>query len=163
MPANHQIREVDLIVPAEIDASQMPSVDRLLGRYLVSAKSMKDLIEPSDLALMPILSSIGSDDGLYLYQLAREEAVLAELLDVGSRVYLCTTAPDEQRPFKRTDAHSLKAHCFGQALDVFAVHRETLQSPGNWLMLRLPLASRDEFGPLMAAEKRFVLVATNNP
>jgi hypothetical protein len=163
MPANHQIMRSDLAKPLGADESQMPDVGDLLGRYLMSPKSADDPIVPADLSLTPNLAYIEGDDGAHLYPLVGDEIALTELLDVGSQIRLCAAESGWQQAKESENTASYRANCFDQALEVLAVHRETEESPGNWIMLKFPAIEADEFGQYVAAEKRFLVITSENP
>jgi hypothetical protein len=146
---NHRIEDADLAVDTSDRVRRsLPAVRRLLGRYLVGAKRQGEVIDNGDVTELPTLPAAGAGPATVVYQLPEPQRVLAQLLDVGTRVRLCAPAAKPAIP-----------PCHPDPLTVLAVHPAGPGAADAWLLLGMPTADEAAVHWYLTAKDRYPVVA----
>jgi hypothetical protein len=132
LPAQHQLRDVDLHARNGSDGSVAPRSDLLVGRHLISARREGQFIDTADVSLYPRIDR-QSVSSLYLYPLTGPNAALTHVLEIGDSVRLCGGAGDSLG----TPGNRNAAPPCGSTLTIATLHRATPAAPGDWLLLNL--------------------------
>lgn len=88
------------------------------------------------------------DSAILLLPLTKEEAIFCQWVQKGSLVMLCRT--DSTEGAKPTD-------CSGP-ICIAAAHSNTTQTPGDYLLLQVPLTETWKINSYLAATKRSILL-----
>lgn len=155
LKANHQLEESDLKKPGNDDLD-LPLAEKLIGRYLLSEKKKGEEIKAEDVSENPRLAMAEQGFAAVLYLLNENEVATLEVVDAGSRIYLCAAKPKEQKTTAQPDPEKDSEHCLKNPMEVLAIHHKTSESPKDWVILKIPDGQKAEITALMTSEKRLL-------
>lgn len=158
LETNQQLSLAD-IETREVDTINT-SLQMLLGRHLVREIKKGAPIRPEDLSLMPVVNFNQSDSSTLVFlNVSEEELFITGMISIGSNIFLCVA---DNIPDKDTGAAMNKGstgNCTPKPLQVFAIHRQTAEVPGNWLILKAPINNTQETGRFIASKNRYIIIA----
>lgn len=144
---NHQLKAHDLLWDNKETDPLQHTLDTLIGQHLIKAKKDQEEIRAADVSPWPLVHST-PDSAILVLSLSKNEAVLCQWLHKGAQIVLC-----KEDSTGKTKA----ADCSGPVY-VAAVHSSTIQAPGDYLLLRVPLQQVKTINHFITATKRAVAI-----